>query len=93
MNNQPTPEDIRRMQQPQGPTKEEIKRVEDCMEAVKAIVGEYKVQLIPIITLGPGGVLSATIQGHAIPEDRRIIVPTIKADEIAKKVAGDKGGA
>lgn len=81
-------------QQPQGPTKEELRRVEDCMDAVKAILAEYRVQMIPLITLGPGGVVNATIQGHAIPEERRIIVPKINAQKVVKKMAeeGAKGG-
>jgi hypothetical protein len=79
-------------QGPQPPTKEETRRVEDCMEAIKAILEEYKVQMIPLITLGPGGVVNATIQGHAIPEQRRIIVPDINAKKVVDEIIKDQKG-
>lgn len=92
MNNEQAPKPMPRQmpQQPQGPTKEETRRVEDCMDAVKAILAEYKVQMIPLITLGPGGVVNATIQGHAIPEERRIIVPSIDAKKVVNETLKTK---
>jgi hypothetical protein len=89
VNNKKAPMPNKLPPQPQGPTKEEVRRVEDCMEALKAVLGEYRVTLIPLITLGPNGVVNSTIQGHAIPEERRIIVPNIDAKKIVDEIAED----
>ena len=72
--------------QMRAPTEAEKKRLAECQEALKAVVDKYSAQLVPQITLGPGGVMAAKVGVMLNPEPQRILVPEIKGGNNVQKL-------
>lgn len=75
------------MSQQSQMTPEQEKRVSEAKEAIDAVCDNYKVALVPSLTLTPFG-NQGTIGIVPQKEDNRIVVPQINA----KKILGPKGG-
>ncbi len=73
-------------------TPDQQKLAEEVMESIRAILEQNGMQLVPVLTLGPAGVIAASILPTFIPKPSRIIVPKMNEQKIAEDALNQKHG-
>jgi hypothetical protein len=63
-------------------TEEETNRVKAASEALDAVMDNYKVALMPVITIAAGQIMSHQVAIVPQREESRIVVPTINKDKL-----------
>jgi len=71
-------------------TKEQRNRVEGARDAIDAVLENFKVDLVPAMTIISGQIISHSIGITPRKEDNRIIVP--KVDTSKLNIQGGKNG-